>query len=100
MSNPKITYEEMQVTCRWLTTAQRFLAFSRGHAENCKRRACKSAGMCHAESVSQPIEGIVCGLPQKEGDIEQTVQLALFGMMLEEGLLQNSDEPVTNSRHN
>lgn len=50
--------------------------------------------MCFAESLNEPSQRNACGLPLNEGDVAQTVQLALFGMMLEEGLLNNPDEPA------
>lgn len=92
MTNPKITDDEMQVTCHWLTTAQRFHSFCRGHAQKCKRRTCNSAGMCMAQGLDPAPEKNLCGVPLKKEDVTQVVQLALFGMMLEEGLLSVTEE--------
>ena len=93
MTKSKFTDDELQFTDQWLTTATRFVALNHGHAENCKRRDCKDGGVCMAESMNPNPDKNACGIPLKPGDVALTVQLALFGMMLEEGLLKSPDDP-------
>ena len=93
MTKSKFTVEEKQLTNHWLSTAHRFLTFARGEAKNCKKRKCRGAGICIAASLNEVTEINACGLPLREEDVVQTVQLALFGMMLEEGLINNPEKP-------
>lgn len=92
MGKQKIDDDEKQKTDQWLITAHRFLALSRGFPNSCKRRPCIDTGTCHAHSLNPNADKNACGLPLQKGDIAQTIQLALFGMMIEEGLFTKADE--------
>lgn len=47
-----------------------------------------------AEGLDPSPDKNVCSLPLQQGEVAQTVQLALFGMMLEEGLLNTPEDPA------